>query len=161
MPDNNPAFSYPLAWSFPEYPKHERSVVWFIFALLIGGGLFAFALLSANYLFASIIIFIALIIALQHFRRPLTIDFSITEDGIALAGKQVPWKDIKSFWMIYEPPEIKMLYFTFKGFRPTLKIPLIDQNPLHIREALSPYVEEDLEKENESFSDAVGRMFKL
>ncbi len=162
MPNDNPApFSYPLTWSFPEYPKHERTAGWFIIAVLIGGALFIFAILTGNYLFASIIIFISLIIALQHFHTPLTIDFSITEDGISLAGKALPWKEIKSFWMIYEPPEIKTLYFTFKGLRPTLKIPIAEQNPLHIREALNPYVEEDLEQENESFSDAVGRMFKL
>src|SRR3989338_6298111 len=122
MANDSPAsFSYPLTWSFPEYPKHERTVGWFIIAVLIGGALFAFALLSGNYLFASIIIFISLIIALQHFRAPLTIDFAITEDGIALAGKALPWKDIKSFWMIYEPPGVKNPHPPLQGLPPALR----------------------------------------
>jgi len=150
-----------LTWSFPEYPQHERSRRWFIVACVIAGGMFIFSLFAANFLFAGIIVFTALIIALQHYRPPLMVTFQITQDGIATDNHSIPWKDIKSFWLVYEPPAIKNLYFEFKGVRPRLRVPLLDQNPLNMREALIPYLNEDLEKEDEPLSDALGRVFKL
>ncbi|OGL85714.1 hypothetical protein A3B36_02445 [Candidatus Uhrbacteria bacterium RIFCSPLOWO2_01_FULL_55_36] len=150
-----------ISWSFPEYERGHRRGGWFVAASLLGMGLCALAIASGNFLFASIIIFIAAVYALQHYRHPLIVDFTIAPDGITLQGRTRPWKEIQTFWMIYEPPEVKNLYFSFKGMRPRLKIPLHDQNPLEVREALLPYLEEDLEQENEPMSDAVGRMLKL
>jgi hypothetical protein len=150
-----------ISWTFPEYERHHRAAGWFFWMGIAGLGLFLFAVLTANFLFASIIVFAALILALQHYRHPFTINFIISPDGISLQERLFPWKEIKSFWIIYEPPEVKNLYFEFKGLRPRLRIPLHDQNPVAVRDALLPYLEEDLEKENEPLSDAVGRIFKL
>ncbi|MCH7492666.1 hypothetical protein IID19_03715, partial [Patescibacteria group bacterium] len=62
----------------------------------------------------------------------------------------------------YEPPEVKNLYFDFKtGIRPSISISLESQNPVNIRKKLLEYLEEDTEKENESFSDGLSRMLKL
>lgn len=150
-----------ISWSFPEYERHHRGRGWFVGAGIIWMGLCAFAILTGNFLFASILIIIAGIIASQHYHHPLTVDFTISPDGISLQQRLFSWKELSVFWIIYEPPEVKNLYFEFKGVRPRLKIPLHDQNPLEVREALKRYLEEDLEKENEPLTDAMGRMFKL
>ena len=43
----------------------------------------------------------------------------------------------KSFFIIYQPPEVKSLYFEFKALtKPRLVIPLKDQNPVEIRKTL-------------------------
>ncbi|KKU49315.1 MAG: hypothetical protein UX68_C0001G0063, partial [Parcubacteria group bacterium GW2011_GWA2_46_9] len=71
-------------------------------------------------------------------------------------------KDLKSFWIIYEPPEVKMLYFDFKNaWRPRLPIPLQDENPIEVRRLLLKYLEEDLSRESEPTSDALSRLLRL
>jgi len=150
-----------LTWTFPEYPRLERSQNWFIGWGIVGAVLFLYGIFTGNFLFAGIVVFVAAIYALQHYRHPLNVTFAISQDSIRTDNHSIPWKDIKNFWILYEPPEVKNLYFEFKGWRPRLKVPLQDQNPLEVRAALIPYIDEDLEKEQEPFSDAVGRLFKL
>jgi hypothetical protein len=150
-----------ISWSFSEYEHRDRKLGWFFIAGAVAVGLFTFAIFTSNFLFAGIIVFIAAVYALQHYHKPLTVHVVLSPDGITLQERLFPWKEIKTFWIIYEPPDVKNLYFECKGLRPRLKIPLHDQNPVAVREALLPYLDEDLEKENEPLSDAVGRVFKL
>ena len=155
-----------IKWRFPEFIKPKRTKIWYFWAILIGGGLFVHALITFNYLFALIIIMIALIILLHGKREPQEVNFKITEDGLAMESatsqRFYPYKEIRSFYIIYEPPEIKNLYFQFKsGLRPRLSIPLKNQNPLEVRKVLLKFLEEDLEKDIEPLSEQVGRMLKL
>ncbi|MBI4414887.1 MAG: hypothetical protein HY566_01455, partial [Candidatus Kerfeldbacteria bacterium] len=72
------------------------------------------------------------------------------------------YKDLATFWVVYEPPEVKRLFFTFKSsIRPHLAVPIEDQNPVAIRKTLQRYITEDLEREGEPATDALGRALKL
>ena len=70
---------------------------------------------------------------------------------------------IKNFSIIYKPKdEIKNLYFEYKNpIHPRLSIPLLDKNPLQIREYLLKYLAEDLDRTDQPVSEALGRLFKL
>ncbi len=150
------------SWQFPEFVKYERGSAWYVGASIIGAGLILYSILTNNYLFAIIVILIAFIVLIYLIREPMLINFDITEDGLELGSHFYPHKEIKHFWIIYEPPEVKRLYFEFKsGFRPRISIPLLDQNPLKVREMLLSYLSEDLEKEEESTTDLLERKFKL
>jgi len=149
------------SWQFPEFIKYKRSWAWYIIASLIALALIIYAILVKNYLFAFIVILIAFVILLYEIKEPILIKFNITEEGLELEDHFYPYKEIKNFWIIYEPPEVKRLYFEFKGLRPRLSIPLLDQNPLKIREIFLNFLNEDLEKEEESTSDFLERKFKL
>ena len=150
-----------IAWKFPEYLKHERGRAWFISMGILGGLLLLYCFWVFNFLFAVILIMIVTILYLHHKREPETVDFAICEDGLEIGRRFYSYKDIEAFWVIYEPPEVKTLYFDFKGWRPSLAIPLENENPLEVREILLKYLEEDLEKEYEPTSDFVGRWWKL
>jgi len=90
------------------------------------------------------------------------LDFAIYERGLRVGEKFYDFKEIKDFYEIYEPPEVKNLYFDFYSWvQPRLQIPLQSKNPVRVREILLDYLTEDLDQENEPFSDAMGRMFKL
>jgi len=157
--DNGEIF---FSWEFPEYFKYERSKLWYLGMGILGGILLIYCLFAKNFLFALIVIMVGIIIFLYEAKEPLNVSFSITEDGLELGRNFYPWKDLKNFWIIYEPPKIKTLYFIFKNaWRPRLNIPLLDQNPLKIREKLLEYLDEDLEKEEEPISDSFGRFLKL
>ena len=131
---------------------------------MAGGGLalFIYAIWSYNFLFAVIIIIIATIIFIHEKREPEPLPFSITYKGITLADDFIPYKNIKKFWIVYEPPEIKKLYFQLdRKLRAELSVPLLNMNPVYIRQILLKYLPEDLEQKNPSTDDLLEKMFKI
>lgn len=150
-----------LSWHFPEYIKHERGMSWYVVATIVSLAFVALAMWTNNFLFAAIVVMTFIIILLYNIRNPRRLTFQITEDGIDLEGKFYPYKIIKAFWIIYEPPEVKTLYFHFKGLKPRLSVPLGGEDPVKVREVLLQYAEEDKEQENESFGDVIERRLKL
>ncbi|MBI4652968.1 hypothetical protein HY750_01825 [Candidatus Kuenenbacteria bacterium] len=151
-----------VVWNFPEFIKHKRSQRWYIFMAIMAIGLLLFALFTSNFLFAIIIILFGIIFTLFNLKEPIQIKFQILERGIQVAEKFYLWRELENFWIIYQVPETKNLYFKFQNLiRPNLVISLEDQNPLRIREILLKYLEEDLEQKDESFSDHFGKMLKI
>jgi hypothetical protein len=151
-----------MSWIFPEYDKHERGKLWWVFFIGISTLLILFAVLTANFLFALIVLLIDAIILSFHFKKALEVQINFFENGLAVGKKYYEWRDFDTFWIIYEPPSVKNLYFHFKTpLRPRLDIPLLNQNPLHVRKILVEYLEEDLSKESEPTSDTLSRLLKL
>ena len=151
-----------FTWSFPEFKQHERSRRWWTWFIIIDLVLLVFALFTANFLFALIIVIITGIFIFRQYHGAEEITCSIADDGIEIDDHFYEWRDIENFWFAYEPPRVKELYIKFKSYlQPNLTIPLQDENPIEIREFLSQYIEEDLEKEGEPTSDALGRALKL
>lgn len=149
-------------WAFPEYEQHERSRGWFIGAAVLGAALVVWSVVTANFLFAFIIIMVAVIIVSHHYNQPTTVTIRITSKGISLDDHIYPFDQIDKFWLIYDPPQVKKLYFQFKNkFHPRLMVPLHDKNPLHIRSLLLEYLEEDLSQEQEPVTEALARRWKL
>lgn len=149
-------------WVFPEYLKYQHNRRWYVAFSIAMLGLLVFSLVTLNFLFAVIIIIFSVVVFLHDIKEPMQISFHIGENGILLGRKFFAYREFESFWLIYDPKEVKNLYFSSKSFiRPIVSIPLLDQNPLKIREFLLQYLEEDLEKEEESVSDQLGRRFKI
>lgn len=160
--DNKPTPEILASWDVPEIDKYERKKSWYLIASLIFLLLLIYAIFTANFLFAIIIIFITMILYLQEKHETVITTFDITPDGLIIGDKFFAYKEIKNFYIIYEPPEVKKLYIVFKNFlKPRLGIPLLDQNPVKIREILTKYLDEDLEKEYEPLTDKIGRIFKF
>ncbi|MDD2807437.1 MAG: DUF5673 domain-containing protein [Patescibacteria group bacterium] len=150
-----------MAWEFYEFIKHDRSRFWYFGAGLIAMLLILFAFLASNILFGFIVIIASLIILMFH-RSDNKIKFQIMEDGILVNTKFYEYKSLKNFYLIYEPPEVKTLYFEPKSmFSPRIPITIEDQDPNEIRKILTKYLSEDLDRENEPTSDQLSRMLKL
>lgn len=160
MPDE---FGRTLAsWKVPTFEKHTRSVVWHIGFGMVGIALLIYALISVNYLFILIIILTAFTVYIQEHTQPKSIAVMITNKGVRIGRSRYLYKDIKKFWIVYDPPIIKKLYFSFKNVLSSrLMVPLQNQNPLQIRELLLQFVEEDAEKEEESSSEVLSRLIKI
>ncbi|KPJ84781.1 hypothetical protein AMJ57_05455 [Parcubacteria bacterium SG8_24] len=151
-----------MSWEIDEFPRYERGPFWYMFMLLFGGGLLIYAIVTANFLFALIVLMLALVIYLSSVREPSRIEFAITDLGVKIGRTFLPYKDIRRFWFIYEPPEVKNLHLDFKSpFRPRIAIDLEDQNPNEIRGILAHFVFEDFEEDEEHFSDYIGRILKI
>jgi hypothetical protein len=150
-----------FGWQFSEFPKYERKRGWYIWGAIVVVLFVVYSIATANFLFALITIISALTVLLFK-QSDNFIDFKITEDGIVVDKKFYEYKEIKNFYIIYEPPEVKTLYFEPKSFfSPRIPIHLEDQNPVLIRKTLLQYLDEDLDRENEPTSDQFSRLFKL
>ena len=157
--DHGPVLRY---WIIPEYATHERGQLWYAVAGGAAALFISYALWTANFLFAIIVLLAAIIILVRHAERPPQLAVILYQDGMAVGQAFYSYQVLKSFWIIYEPPAVKTLYFDFQNaWRPRLPIPLQDENPLAVREVLLQYLPEDLSKEGEPTSDALSRWLRL
>lgn len=151
-----------ISWTFPEFIKHQRSKWWYVITFTLSALLLIYTIISANWLFALIIIMIDVILVILQHKEPMEVDFLITKKGVQMDQKFLPYKELDKFWLIYEPPSIKNLYLVTKSkLRPRLSIPLGDINPLKVRQILLEYLDEDLSKEDEPTSEALSRILKI
>ncbi|PIS04950.1 MAG: hypothetical protein COT81_03690 [Candidatus Buchananbacteria bacterium CG10_big_fil_rev_8_21_14_0_10_42_9] len=148
-------------WSFPEYISHNRGAVWFVAAGILALFLIIYGIATSNLLFALIVI-LAVLLSYMHQRNIQMVDFTINEDGIIIAQHFFPWNELDKFYIIYQPPDVKALYFEPKSiWQPRISVDLVDQNPVAIRRILLKYLTEDFERENEPLSDQLTRLLKL
>ena len=150
-------------WGVREYEQYERSRQWYLVAATLGIGLIVYGLFSANYLFALVIILFGIVLYLHEMQEPIEVYFAITETGIVLGKKYYKYGELEGFWMIYNPPEIKNLYFRLKNvvkFR--VKIPLSDlYDPNDIKGYLRLFLAEETEHDEEPLSDRLARLLKI
>lgn len=149
-------------WRTKEYEQHERSPRWYIIMISLGIALVIYGMFADNFLFSLIIILAAIILFLQSRQDPQQVSLSITELGVGIGSRFYPFTELGDFYIIYDPNVTKMLYIETKSLlRPKLRLPLEDQNPLEIREALLEVLDEDLDREEEPAADAAIRNWKL
>lgn len=149
-------------WLFKEYEQYDRSKRWYIIVLILGIAMVAYALFTANYLFALVIILFGIVMYLHEMQAPMDVYFGITETGVILGKKFYKFSELEGFWIIYNPPDVKNLYFRLKNvvkFR--IKIPLMDFDPNPIREYIKRYLIEESEQEEEPLSDRLARLLKI
>jgi hypothetical protein len=160
--DANSGFTEYLGWDIFEYPKYERGRMWFLGMGIGGGGLLIYAVLTANFLFALIIIMFALVTYMSSVGEPKKIRFSVTDAGISIGNTFYMYRDINRYWFIYEPPAIRSLYLEFKNaLRPRVTVDLGDMNPNQVRQVLANFVREDFNEDEEPLSDYLGRVLKI
>jgi hypothetical protein len=146
----------PLIWTAPEFTKHKKDAGWFITGGIIALALLIFALYSKNFLFALIIILSAFSVFIWSQKEPRKIKFSITPRGIAIGKTIYNFDNLESFWVFYDPPEIKYLSIISKKiFMPKIAIPLGSEDPNEIREILIEFLPE--KEQHESLIDVLGR----
>lgn len=149
-------------WMVNEYEKHDRNKRWYVIMALVGIALLLYSVISGNYLFALIVVLFGIVLFLQDMQQPMEVSFVITEAGIVVGSTYYPFKEINKYWIIYNPPEVKNIYFSTNSLlKHRLQIPLLDNDPRPIREYLNQFLVEDLEQEEEPLSERLGRMFKL
>jgi hypothetical protein len=150
-------------WSVPEYEQHLRNTAWFVIMGVLGFAFIAYAIFTGNFLFALIIVLFAIIIFLQSHQEPIIIPFRITELGLVVNNRFYTFSELNKFYIIFNPDdEVRMLYIEMaSAMRPQLRIPLMDMDPNEVRMTLREFMEEDLEKEEEPFSDMFARKWRI
>lgn len=149
-------------WEILETAQYVRGKTWYLVAGAITLVLIAYALLTANFLFALMVALFAAIIFMSHTRAPLLLNVAITDKGVLVNGRLYEYGNMKSFWIIHEPPVTKDLYLDFQSsVRPPLALHLDTQEPEEIRQTLVQFLAEDSAKKEVPLSDLIWKILKL
>lgn len=147
-----------MSWQAREYHQYELDPYKMGVLVLVAIALIIYAVVTANYLFALIVIMVMVVLQIFGKKEPTTINVSMNKEGIEVGDKVFTFEDdLKSFWVLYNPPNVKTLNFDRQqAILPNIAVQLEEQNPLKIREMLLRYLPEDMEKE-EHFSERMAR----
>ena len=149
------------SWKISAQSQPQRGVWWYILAVIIGLAVLIYAISTANFLFAMMILLIAFIMVLRLYVKNENEDAHITDRGVRVGNTFYSWKQLKSFYIIYEPPAVKKMYLDFRNLRPRLSIEIEDSDPVELRQLMLRLLPENLEEDSESFGDTLERIFKL
>ena len=157
-PDHGKVFAQ---WSFPDITLQPRSRRWYVAVGVIGGLMAIYGIWTGNFLFPILLCLFALTFTLVR-RQSQTITCVISEDGVAVGPTFYPFRELKKFWIIYQPPDVKNLYLEFRNpLKTRLPVPLESQNPVTIRHLLLDFLFEDVHREEEPALDQISRLLKL
>ncbi|MCX6793162.1 MAG: hypothetical protein NTY12_04000 [Candidatus Falkowbacteria bacterium] len=152
-----------ISWEIPEYQKHSRSKLWYILASVVAIAMLIYAVSTVNFLFAAIIIISGLILIINDARNPQGVLVTIANEGVMVGRRFYDYDELSTFSIVYKPNiGVKKIYFSFKSkTKHHLAIPLLDVNPLFLRDNLNNYLEEDLERTDETATESISKMLKL
>ncbi|OGZ33920.1 MAG: hypothetical protein A2Y98_00375 [Candidatus Portnoybacteria bacterium RBG_19FT_COMBO_36_7] len=146
---NIPSEIIDIQWQAPEFEKHEKGLAWFIILGIFALTIFTIVLLMKNFIFAILIVMMVFIVFIYALKEPRIITFKISAKGINIGDKNYSFSELKSFWIFYEPPEIKELSIKSKKWiMPLIKIPLDKQDPTFIRNALIKFMPEQMQEQS-------------
>lgn len=151
-----------FAWETASFPGRERGPGWYLALAAAALFLIAYAVWTANFLFAFLILLGAVLLILASQKKPRKVLVQIGDLGIVWDGQLSLFQDLDTFAIVYQPPLTKTLYIERKaGVVPRLAISLEDQDPVALRDHLRRYVREDLDLQTEHLSDIVARLLKI
>jgi hypothetical protein len=151
-----------VGWETWDKPPMVRSRLWYTITGTVALGLVVYAVLTANYLFAIIVLMLGVTMLVTGLKKPRLVKVAITNLGIAIADEFYPFKEIKDFSIVYNPPEVQNLYIDFVSvIKPMVTIDLGDANPNLVRDILLRFAFENLQREDEHFTDILRRVYKL
>lgn len=151
-----------FVWEAPFFERHPRGKGWYLWMSLAALFLVAYAVWTANFLFAFIILLMAILLVLAGGQEPKNILVQVGDNGVVWAGKLYLFQDIDSFSIVYQPPLAKVLYLEHRNpVMPRIRIELQEQDPLELRSHLRQYLREDLDLQSEHLSDIVSRLLRI
>lgn len=138
----------PISWHAPEFETKEKSPAWFGWLGVIVIGLIVFAVLTRNYFFVPLVLLMGFVITQYALKAPRHRTFTLDELGVKIDNQRHSFETLSSFWVFYDPPRVKELSFRSKQrFMPYIRIPLADQDPVQVRQALVDYLPERKHRE--------------
>lgn len=131
-----------LSWQAPEFESSQADRRVFLGLITLFFAIIVYALVENSPLMAITFVLLGTVTFL-HSRKPTRIlTFQVTEDAVISGSEVYPFENIASFWIIYEPNEQSLFLKTKASLISSIRIPLGDMSPNHLREALLPNIRE-------------------
>ncbi len=151
-----------FAWETPAFIKYNRGSLWYFVFAIVCFSLIAYAIWTANFLFAFIVFLSAIILLLVGSQDPRTVLVQVGDNGVVIDGRLHLFQDLERFSVIYQPPMSKVLYIEPRSaLTPRLRLELMDEDPVELRNHLKRFLREDLDLQGEHVSDIFGRLLRI
>jgi hypothetical protein len=132
-----------IIWRAREFEQKEKPLTWFLGLGAMLMCLIVLGLLTGNYFFAVLVVLIGFVLVQYARKEPRTHTFTIDDSGLMIDARRYQFESFSSFWIFYEPPQLKELSFRSKQrLMPYMRIPLASQDPVVIRRALIAHLPE-------------------
>lgn len=150
-----------MSWSGPirEHHPRMRNVVILVLFLFVVGALVQ--IFQKNIITAVFFGLLGVTILIHARKVPEVVDFEIGASGVKVKDRTYNYRDLKSFWIEYEP-ELGIRELSLqskKWYTMYVKIPLGEQSPVQIRSLLVDFLPE-VEHED-TLADTFSRKFGL
>ena len=150
-----------LSWYSPQYIRFRRGLIWYVIAGLVNASLLGYAIWAGTWSMALVFALLPVVFLIEHRNKPEVVEVIVSQYGIKFGIFQVPFSDIKNFWILHDPPYVDELHIlTNQRWHPEITIPLVGADPTVIRQYLVTQIPE-WEGKKQSFIDVVTRIFKL
>ncbi len=157
----NPADEKPiLAWEAKEFAEYDRNKRWYVLVILIGVLFVAGSLVLQQWLAAVVFVLATYVVVRYAGDTPRTITYAISRLGVFVGEKFHPYSELKTYWVVYNPPAKSLTFQNTSRFKPLIKMRLAEVDPDAVRNALRPYLPE-LPKQGEDFIDKFSRFIRL
>ncbi len=147
-----------LSWETEEFAYHHKDLQWLLVGGILALGIFASLLVLKNIFGAATILLFMFIMYLYATKKPDMLSVVVDGRGITVNNKRIPYSDIISFWVLYEPPVKDLIIMQKAKFTPKTIIPLGQANPVELRALLlaNAIIEKE---EEETLTDILARRF--
>lgn len=149
-----------IAWEAPSFyfNPQKRYLALVIIALALSGGGMLF--LKRDMLTAIFLLLSSLVLVLYSNKRPEISKITIDYRGVVVGDNIYEYKDLRSFWIHYDPGNIKELSFeSRRWYLPYVKVSIENNSPIAIRSLLINFLPE---REHEhSLVDIIARKIGL
>ncbi len=146
-------------WKAPEFTHHKKNKRWYMYAIGITATAVVLSIISGSGLTALVFGLSGAIVLFTAEHKPRDINFSITPMGVSAGEKHYDFSHLDSFWVHYTPDVQELSFKSKKMLSPFIKIPLGEQDPIHVRTMLSSYLPE--ERQEEELIDMILRRIKF
>lgn len=147
-------------WQAPEFETFEQDKRWYVYIAFALSAIIGYSIWTNSLIMSITFILIGVVGYMYIDKEARILDFMITNDGV-VAGKEIFTYDrIKSFWIFYEPDGKKVISLHIESLlTPYVHIPIHDEDPVVIREALLQNIEEV--KQEHNIVDTLERLFRI
>ncbi|MBX4187164.1 MAG: hypothetical protein KW802_02825 [Candidatus Doudnabacteria bacterium] len=150
-----------LTWKAQSHIQHQRSPFWYFMFAIVTLALLSFAVYSHSLLTGITFFLVCTVLLTLSIQPSREVTYKITKTGISVGHLTYPYKIIKRFWIIYNPPEVKTINLETTAYlNNRVILQLGNQDPVLVKLILGDYILEDLETE-ESISETLARRLKI
>lgn len=150
-----------ITWNAPEYAEAKKNPLWFVALAVVMGVVVLYGINAGSWSMVTVFILITLLMLYFGAQKPRTISVRLDATGVSVNNILYEYKVIRKFWMVYYPPEVKVLYLETGAYLNNLvRIELGKQDPVAVKNFLLQYLEEDLDGK-ESMVDILARKLRF
>ena len=158
--NDNASRNNAMEWQAPEFQYFSKSKVWFTVLFFIAAAIEIYFIVYGDFFAFATFLLVFFVVFLYAVKKPRLLRLKIDNQGVYIDGKLYSFDGIKSFWLFYDPPETKEIFFKRSGTMYTdLALPLGNQDPVIMRDFLKKYLPEV--KKEESLFEALMKKIRF